>query len=76
MSQTAVIHEQKAVPQPQQHGKPGGFLYRANIFTGLIGGIGAAVITYAIGDKLVPWGTQNADFSQVGLNALVFCTFA
>ena len=75
MSQTAVIHEHKAVPQPKQHGKPGGFLAQANIFTGLIGGVVTAGVTYFIGDKLVPWGTQNADFSQVGLNALVFCTF-
>ena len=57
MSQTAVIHEHKAVPQPKQHGKPGGFLAQANIFTGLIGGVVTAGVTYFIGDKLVPWGT-------------------
>ncbi|MDD2858129.1 MAG: cbb3-type cytochrome c oxidase subunit I, partial [Candidatus Nanopelagicales bacterium] len=76
MSQTAVIHEQQAVPQPRQHGKPGGFLHHANVFTGLIGGVGLSVITYVVGSRLVPWGTQNADFEQVGLNALVFATLS
>jgi cytochrome c oxidase subunit 1 len=74
MTMTAVIFEQPAVLQPKQHGKPGGFLRHTSIFTGLAGGIVLATITYMIGSKLVPWGTQNADFSQVGLNALIAAT--
>ena len=72
---TKDIHEQAAVPQPKQHGKPGGFLHRTNIFTGLIAGIVLAVITYAVGSKLVPWGTQNATFQQVGYQALIAATY-
>ena len=71
---TAVVFEQPAVVQPKQHGKPGGFLRHTSIFTGLAGGIVSATIVYMIGSKLVPWGTQNADFSQVGLNALIAAT--
>jgi hypothetical protein len=74
MTMTAVVFEQPAVLQPKQHGKPGGFLRHTSIFTGLAGGIVLATITYMIGSKLVPWGTQNADFSQVGLNALIAAT--
>jgi len=72
---TKDIHEQAAVPQPKQHGKPGGFLRHTNIFTGLIAGIVLAIITYAIGSKLVPWGTQNATFQQVGYQALIAATY-
>ena len=72
---TKDIHEQTAVPQPKQHGKPGGFLHRTNIFTGLIAGIVLAIITYAVGSKLVPWGTQNATFQQVGYQALIAATY-
>jgi cytochrome c oxidase subunit 1 len=72
---TTDIHEQTAVPQPKQHGKPGGFLRHTNIFTGLIAGIVLAIITYAVGSKLVPWGTQNATFQQVGYQALIAATY-
>ncbi len=72
---TKDIHEQTSVPQPKQHGKPGGFLRHTNIFTGLIAGIVLAIITYAIGSKLVPWGTQNATFQQVGYQALIAATY-
>lgn len=74
MSVTTQVFEQPAVIQPKQHGKPGGFLRHTSIFTGLAGGIVLAAITYMIGSKLVPWGTQNADFTQVGLNALIAAT--
>ncbi len=50
------------MPQPTQHGGPGGFLRHTSIVTGvLIAGVVLAVITYAIGSMLVPWGTQNAN---------------
>ena len=76
MSATAVVHETRDVPQPRQHGKPGGFLRHTSIVTGLVSGIVLAVVTYAIGSHFfVPWGTQNADFTQVGLNALIAATY-
>ena len=76
MSDTAVIHEQAAVPQPAQHGRPGGMLRHTSIITGTVAGLVLAVITYAIGSHyFVPWGEQNADFSQVGLDALVAATY-
>jgi hypothetical protein len=46
---TATIHEQVEVPQPPQHGKPGGFLRHTNIVTGLVGGIALAAVVYFIG---------------------------
>ncbi len=72
------IHEQTAVPQPKQHGKPGGFLAHCNIVTGLVSGIVLAAVVYFIGSFwLVPWGTTNPNsFIQVGLDALWFATFA
>ena len=76
MSATAVVHETQDVPQPAQHGRPGGFLRYTNIVTGTVTGVVLAVVTYAIGSHFfVPWGTQNADFSQVGLNALIAATY-
>lgn len=73
---TATIHEQAAVPQPVQHGKPGGFVRHCNIFTGILGGLVLANVIYWIGSLwLVPWGTQGANFLQVGLNALWGATF-
>ena len=72
---TKDIHEQAAVPQPKQHGKPGGFLRHTNIITGAITGLVLAIITFAIGSKIVPWGTQNVDFDQVGFQALIGVTY-
>lgn len=43
MSTTAVIHEVE-VPQPKQHGKPGGLIRHLNFVTGLIGGIVLAAV--------------------------------
>lgn len=71
---TAQVFENPAVPQPKQHGKAGGFLRHTSIFTGLAGGIVLAAITYAIGSKLTPWGTLDANGVQVGLNALLTLT--
>ncbi|MDO8731885.1 MAG: cbb3-type cytochrome c oxidase subunit I [Actinomycetota bacterium] len=75
MSMTAVIHEHPSVPQPRQHGGAGGFLRHTNIFTGAITGVLLSTATYMIGSRLVPWGTQDATFQQVGLNALIGATF-
>ncbi len=73
---TATIHEQAAVPQPVQHGKPGGFVRHCNIITGIILGVVLANIVYWIGSIwLVPWGTQNSNFQQTGLSALWGATF-
>ena len=74
---TAVIHEQTDVPHPVQHGKPGGLIRHCNIVTGIVSGIVLANIVYWIGSLfLMPWGTQAANFLQVGINALWAATFA
>ena len=75
---TATIHEQQAVPQPPQHGKPGGFVRHCNIVTGIAGGLILATVVYFIGSIwLVPWGTTNpSTFIQVGSDALWAATFA
>ena len=74
---TQTIHEHTDVPQPKQHGKPGGYLAHASIFTGLIGGVGLAVIVYFIGSMwLVPWGKTNPTTNlQIGIDALWAATF-
>lgn len=75
---TLTIHEHIDVPQPKQHGKPGGFLAHCNIFTGLAGGIGLAVVVYFIGSIwLMPWGKTNSVTNvQIGIDALWAATFA
>ena len=75
---TATIHEAIDVPQPVQHGKPGGFVRHCNIVTGVISGVVTALIVYFIGSLfLVPWGTTNSvTFVQVGVDALWAATFA
>lgn len=76
MSTTVTIHENEAVPQPVQHGEPGGFLRHTSIVTGLIGGIVLAAVTYAIGSAFfVPWGTVDSNFVQVGQNALIAAAY-
>ncbi len=76
MSQTAVIHEQPAVPQPRQHGRPGGFLRHTNVLTATVLGSVLATVTYVIGSHyFVPWGEQNADYSQIGLQPLIAATY-
>ena len=75
---TVDIHEQSGVPQPKQHGKPGGFVRHCNIVTGIVSGLVLALVVYFIGSLwLVPWGTTNSTtFVQVGLDALWAATFA
>ena len=43
---TATIHEALEVPQPPQHGAPGGIMRRLNIVTGLISGVVLALVVY------------------------------
>ncbi|MBK9740528.1 MAG: cbb3-type cytochrome c oxidase subunit I [Actinobacteria bacterium] len=75
MSDTAVIHEHGHVPQPVQHGKPGGILRHTSIVTGLVSGVVLAVIAYLVGGMLMPQGTLDADGIQVGINAQIAATY-
>ena len=73
---TTTIFEQTDVPQPVQHGKPGGILRHTSIVTGLVGGMVLAAVIYVIGSTwLVPWGTYDSNFVQVGQNALIAATY-
>jgi cytochrome c oxidase subunit 1 len=51
------------VPQPKQHGKPGGIMRRLNFGTGLIGGIGLATIAGLVTNALTPSGASTATFA-------------
>ena len=52
------------VPQPVQHGKPGGIMRRLNFGTGLIGGLGLAAIAALVTNALIPSGASSAvDFA-------------
>lgn len=64
MSATATVFGTE-VPQPVQHGKPGGIMRRLNLITALIGGIGLAVILGLIADRLVPSGASTSTFAPV-----------
>ena len=63
MSATATVFGTQ-VPQPVQHGKPGGIMRRLNFGTGLIGGLGLAAITALVTNALIPSGASSAvDFA-------------
>jgi cytochrome c oxidase subunit I len=64
MSATATVFGTE-VPQPVQHGKPGGIMRRLNLITALIGGIGLAVILGLIANRLVPSGASTSTFAPV-----------
>ena len=58
MSETATVFGTQ-VPQPVQHGKPGGIMRRLNFGTGLIGGIGLAAIAAVVTNSLIPSGAAS-----------------
>jgi cytochrome c oxidase subunit 1 len=63
MSATATVFG-TPVPQPPQHGKPGGIMRRLNFGTGLIGGIVLAVVAAFVTDAFIPAGASSAlDFA-------------
>ena len=51
------------VPQPKQHGKPGGIMRRLNFGTGLIGGIGLATVAGLVTNAVTPSGASTATFA-------------
>lgn len=59
MTTTAVVHGAE-VPQPPQHGEAGGIMRRLNFGTGLIGGIGLAVIAAFVTNALIPSGAASS----------------
>ena len=48
------------VPQPVQHGKPGGIMRRLNFGTGLIGGLGLAAIAAVVTNAFIPSGAASS----------------
>ena len=48
------------VPQPAQHGKPGGIMRRLNFGTGLIGGLGLAAIAAIVTNAFIPSGAASS----------------
>lgn len=48
------------VPQPVQHGKPGGIMRRLNFGTGLIGGLGLAAIAAIVTNAFIPSGAASS----------------
>ncbi len=51
------------VPQPTQHGKPGGVMRRLNFVTGMIGGLGLAIVAGVVTNMLTPSGASTATFA-------------
>ena len=65
MSATATVFG-APVPQPVQHGKPGGIMRRLNFGTGLIGGIGLAAIAAVVTNAFIPSGASSSvDFAPI-----------
>jgi len=62
IAQTSTVFGEE-VPQPRQHGKPGGVMRRLNMGTGLIGGIGLAAIAGFVANALVPSGASTVTFA-------------
>ena len=60
---TATIF-QVEVPQPTQHGKPGGIMRHLNFFTGLIGGVGLALIFGYLMSLQFPAGALTPTFAN------------
>jgi len=55
----SVIHSVE-VPQPVQHGAPGGIMRRLNFGTGLLGGVGLAAVFGIITSQFVPTGRAES----------------
>ena len=65
MSATATVFG-TPVPQPVQHGKPGGIMRRLNFGTGLIGGVGLAAIAAVVTNAFIPSGASSSvDFAPI-----------
>jgi cytochrome c oxidase subunit 1 len=64
MTMTATVFGAE-VPQPVQHGQPGGVMRRLNMGTALIGGVGLAIIFGVIANRLVPSGASTSTFAPV-----------
>ena len=65
MSATATVFGAQ-VPQPVQHGKPGGIMRRLNFGTGLIGGLGLAAIAAFVTNAFIPSGAASSvDFAPI-----------
>ena len=65
MSATATVFGAQ-VPQPVQHGKPGGIMRRLNFGTGLIGGLGLAAIAALVTNAFIPSGAASSvDFAPI-----------
>ncbi|MGA1299247.1 MAG: hypothetical protein ACO31G_11330, partial [Ilumatobacteraceae bacterium] len=64
---TATIH-QVEVPQPKQHGKPGGIMRHLNFFTGLISGVVLALVFGYLMNIQFAAGAQTANFSSASAN--------
>lgn len=65
MSATAMVFGTQ-VPQPPQHGKPGGIMRRLNFGTGLIGGLGLAAIAAIVTNAFIPSGAASSvDFAPI-----------
>ncbi len=62
-TQTAAIH-QAEVPQPKQHGKPGGIMRRLNFFTGLACGVVLALVFGFLMYQQFPAGTLTPTFAN------------
>ncbi|MEY3734101.1 MAG: hypothetical protein RL347_1460, partial [Actinomycetota bacterium] len=60
---TAMVH-QVEVPQPKQHGKPGGIMRHLNFFTGLIGGVVLALVFGFLMNLQFPSGALTANFAN------------
>lgn len=65
MSATATVFGTQ-VPQPMQHGRPGGIMRRLNFGTGLIGGLGLAAIAAIVTNAFIPSGAASSvDFAPI-----------
>lgn len=70
MSSDTVAAHPTQVPQPRQHGRPGGFLRHTSIVTGLVAGIVLGAVCFIVAGILRPPDSdQNALALPVGLEA-------